>query len=313
MDREEKDRLENAAKEIRKYTLDTIGFLGVGHIGGSLSIADALAVLYFKELRVDPANPRMPERDRFVLSKGHAGPALYSALALRGFFPTSMLHTLNRGGTNLPSHCDRNKTPGVDMTTGSLGQGLSAACGIAYANKLDGRDSFTYVIVGDGESDEGQVWEAAMFAAHHGMDHLIAFTDFNKLQIDGPVASILSLDGKGNGPAGAESSAKAQDDLVAKWRAFGWFCERVNGHDVEAIDNAIIAAKKRALARDATANPIPNPIPNPTPRPTMIILDTVKGKGAAFCEGQVGSHNMTFDYEVAKQAIAELDANSPID
>jgi transketolase len=314
MDREEKDRLERAAKEIRKQTLDAIGFLGVGHIGGSLSIADVLAVLYFKELNVNPSDPRMPDRDRFVLSKGHAGPALYSALALRGFFPLSMLHTLNKGGTNLPSHCDRNKTPGVDMTTGSLGQGLSAACGIAYANRLDNRDCFTYVIVGDGESDEGQIWEAAMFAAHHGMDHLISFTDCNKLQIDGPVASILSIDGSVN--ADGESPDDVQEDLVAKWRAFGWHCERVDGHDVEAIDKAITAAKNRAEQHHRNTNQCTDEHAagrktaeaRAKARPTMIILDTIKGKGASFCEGQVGSHNMTFDYEVAKHAIVELDA-----
>lgn len=285
MDQKEIGRLEAAAKEIRKKTIDTIGFLGVGHIGGALSIVEALAVLYYKEMNVDPKNPRMPGRDRLVLSKGHAGPALYSALALKGFFPLEELHTLNKGGTNLPSHCDRNKTPGIDMTTGSLGQGISAACGIALANKIDKRESFTFAIVGDGESDEGQVWEAAMFAGHNRLDRLVAFTDNNRMQIDGTTAEVLAIDG-------AEGA-----DLVSKWRAFGWNAERVDGHDVAAIDAAIAAAKDRAAKAAAGGKP---------GKPTMIVLDTVKGKGAAFCEGQVGSHNMNFDYETAKKAIAEL-------
>ena len=217
----------------------------------------------------------MEDRDRLVLSKGHAGPALYSALALKGFFPLEWLHTLNKGGTRLPSHCDRNRTPGIDMTTGSLGQGISAACGIALANRIDKRDVYTYAIIGDGESDEGEVWEAAMFAGHYGLSHLIAFTDNNKMQIDGTTAEVMSVDGK----AGADGSRDPRR-LDAKWTAFGWAAERVAGHDVGAICDAIEAAKARAEKGDE--------------RPTMIVLDTVKGKGAAFCEGQVGSHNMLF-------------------
>ena len=196
------------------------------------------------------------------------------------------LHTLNAGGTNLPSHCDRNRTPGIDMTTGSLGQGLSAACGIALANRIDGRKVFTFAVIGDGESDEGQVWEAAMFAKHSKLDRLIAFTDYNKMQIDGTTESVLDL--------GA---------LEEKWAAFGWATSRVDGHDVEAIDRAIDEAKRRAEAAElgeagtgATAGGAP----------TMIILDTIKGKGAAFCEGMVTNHNMSFTYETAKKAIAEL-------
>jgi len=280
MDSMELSRLEEAAKEIRKKTIDMIGFLGVGHIGGALSIADLLAVLYFREMKVDPARPRWPGRDRLVLSKGHAGPALYSALAMKGFFPEEWLHTLNKGGTNLPSHCDRNKTPGIDMTTGSLGQGISAACGIALANRMDGRDVFTYAIIGDGESNEGQVWEAAMFAAHSRLDRLIAFTDCNKMQIDGVTSEIMNL-----------------ESFEAKWAAFGWEVERIDGHDLKAIASAIDHAKERASASAAGTSA----------RPTMIILDTIKGKGAEFCEGQVGSHNMNFDYETAKKAIAALD------
>jgi transketolase len=292
----ELSRLEEAAKEIRKKTIDMIGFLGVGHIGGALSIADLLAVLYFREMKVDPAQPRWPERDRLVLSKGHAGPALYSALAMKGFFPEEWLHTLNKGGTNLPSHCDRNKTPGIDMTTGSLGQGISAACGIALANRMDGRDVFTYAIIGDGESNEGQVWEAAMFAAYNRLDRLIAFTDCNKMQIDGVTSEIMNL-----------------ESFEAKWAAFGWEVERIDGHDLEAIASVIENARARvrpragAKERNSASASAEHSTERPPTRPTMIILDTIKGKGAEFCEGQVGSHNMNFDYETAKKAIAALD------
>jgi transketolase len=266
----ERAELEARAKEIRILTIDAIGYLGVGHIGGALSVIEVLTVLYFRHLRHDPARPRWPERDRLVLSKGHAGPALYSTLALRGFFPTEWLHTLNQGGTRLPSHCDRNRTPGIDMTTGSLGQGLSAACGIALANRLDGIDCHVYAIIGDGESDEGQVWEAAMFAAKYRLTRLIAFTDKNKLQIDGPTDEVMDL-----------------GRLDDKWAAFGWNTARVDGHDVAAIDGAISDAKTRG-------------------GPAMIILDTIKGKGAAFCEGAANNHNLAFDYETAKAAIAQL-------
>ncbi len=286
MDATEKKQLEDLAREIRKKTIDAIGFLGVGHIGGALSIVEVLTVLYFREMNIDPANPRMPNRDRLVLSKGHAGPALYSTLALKGFFPESWLHTLNKGGTNLPSHCDRNKTPGIDMTTGSLGQGLSAASGIALANRLDGRKAFTFAIIGDGESDEGQIWEAAMFAAHQGLARLIAFTDCNKLQIDGKTADIMDI-----------------EPLETKWSAFGWNVERVDGHAVEAIDTAIRRAKEQAEGGGAASY---------RRKPTMIILDTIKGKGAAFCEGQASNHNMSFDYKTAKEAIAELDRRTTV-
>lgn len=273
----EKVELASRAREIRSRTIDMIGYLGVGHIGGALSVADLLALLYFRRMAVNPADPRWAKRDRLILSKGHAGPALYAALSIKGFFSEDWLHTLNVGGTRLPSHCDRNRTPGIDMTTGSLGQGLSAACGIALANRLNGVDSSVFVILGDGESDEGQVWEAAMFAAHNRLANIVAFTDYNKLQIDGATADILDL-------------GKVED----KWASFGWAASRVNGHDLEAMDAEIAAALERRAAGDG--------------RPTMIVLDTVKGKGASFCEGQLGSHNMTFDYETAKAAIGALDA-----
>ena len=264
-------QLASFAKEIRGQTLFTIGNLGVGHIGGALSIVDLLALLYGKVMRIDPTNPLWEGRDLLVLSKGHAGPALYATLALKGFFPVEELRTLNQGGTNLPSHCDRTKTKGIDMTTGSLGQGLSASCGLAYAMRLDKKESFVYAIIGDGESQEGQNWEAAMFASHHHIDHLIAFTDYNKMQIDGTTDEVLGL---GN--------------IEEKWNSFGWFTQRVDGHDLSAMDMAIEKAKGQKG------------------KPSMIILDTIKGKGAAFCEGKVANHNMAFDLNTANEAIQAL-------
>lgn len=264
--------LNSFAKEIRKKTLYTIGHLGVGHIGGALSIVDVLALLYGKEMKYKTDDPKWEGRDMLVLSKGHAGPALYSTLALKGFFPIEWLDTLNQGGTKLPSHCDRTKTPGIDMTTGSLGQGLSAAAGMAYARKLDGNGCYVYAIIGDGETQEGQNWEAAMFAAQYKLDHLIAFTDYNKMQIDDTIDKIVDI-----------------DPLEDKWTSFGWFTQRVNGHDINAIYDAVENAKSRRG------------------KPCMVILDTVKGKGASFCEGKISNHNMNFDMTVANEAIAELD------
>jgi len=273
MNASERAESESFAKEIRKLAIETIGELGIGHIGGAMSIVEVLAVLYGKHLKADPKNPRAANRDRLVLSKGHAGPALYAVLAAKDFFPKSWLSTLNKGGTNLPSHCDRNKTPGIDMTTGSLGQGLSAACGIATALRIDGNPATVFAIIGDGESDEGQNWEAAMFAAHRKLSNLIAFTDFNNAQIDGTTEEIVSL-----------------GSLSTKWAAFGWNAVDVDGHDVAALDAAITAAK-------ATKD-----------KPTMIVMRTIKGKGCSFCEGQVSSHNMPVTREMAAEAIAALGA-----
>ncbi|TAH56501.1 MAG: transketolase [Sphaerochaeta sp.] len=264
-------RLTEFAKEIRKKTLYTIGNLGVGHIGGALSIAEVLALLYGKVMRIDPNNPQWEDRDFFILSKGHAGPALYATLALKGYFPLSELDTLNRGGTNLPSHCDHLRTKGIDVTTGSLGQGLSVGCGVAYSLLHDGKQQYVYVVIGDGESQEGQIWEAAMFAAHYKLRNMIVFTDYNKLQLDGKIDDVMSL-----------------GDLAEKWRSFGWDTRQVDGHDLNAIHEAVINAQ------------------NQQTRPAMIILDTIKGKGAAFCEGLESNHNMSFSMETAKQAIAEL-------
>ena len=266
--------LEEKAKEIRKKTIESIGFLGVGHIGGALSVVEILTLLYARHMDVSPDAPKKKERDKLVMSKGHAGPALYSVLADRGFFPKEWLYTLNKGGTNLPSHCDMNRTPGIDMSTGSLGQGISAAIGLALANRLDRCDKNVFLIIGDGESNEGQIWEGAMAAAHYHLNRLIAFTDYNKMQIDGYVHDIMNV-----------------EDLGAKWNAFGWFVQRVNGHDFQDMDMAIERAKKEST------------------RPSMIILDTIKGKGAFFAERRLDNHNMVVDYETAKEACKQLDSN----
>ena len=259
------------AAEIRISTLETLGAFGSGHIGGAMSICDTLAVLYGGELRHDPENPGWLQRDRLVLSKGHAGPALYSALALRGFFPHEWLQTLNEGGTNLPSHCDMTKTPGVDMTTGSLGQGMSTAIGIALGARLNAWDSYTYLILGDGECDEGQVWEGAIFAPHHKLSNLIAFVDNNKKQLDGTTDEVMNL-----------------GDLGAKFNAFGWFTQTVNGHDVDAVKAAIQAAKLE------------------TARPSAIILDTIKGYGCTFSENAASNHSMPCSKEDVEAAIAVI-------
>lgn len=264
--------LRQTATQIRKLTLQCIGELGVGHIGGSLSLCELLSVLYFKAMRVDPKNPNWEDRDRFVLSKGHGGPAVYATLALKGFIPLSELSTLNRPNTNLPSHCDRLRTPGVDMSTGSLGQGFSCAVGMAVAGKLDQRDLYIYTVLGDGESQEGQVWEAAMLAGSRQLDNLIAFTDYNKMQLDGCIEEINGL-----------------YPLDQKWQAFNWHVQTVDGHDVAAIWKAIDNAKKIKG------------------RPSMIILDTVKGKGGYFCENLVASHNMAVTEEMWKKAVELLE------
>lgn len=232
------------AAEIRKGVFEAIGSYGVGHVGGSMSIADALAVLYSGVAQVDPTNPQWPDRDRIVLSKGHAGPALYAALALRGFFPREWLVTMNQGNSRLPSHADRNLTPGVDFSTGPLAQGFSMAAGTALAAHRMGRDFTTYAIIGDGECDEGQVWEAALFAAHHKLANLVAFLDFNKQQNDGFTTDVCD-----------------KGDLGAKFREFGWFVQMIDGHDVAAIYAAITAAKGQVS------------------QPSMIVLDTIKGHG----------------------------------
>lgn len=264
--------LEEKAMEIRQLTIESIGKLGIGHIGGSLSICDLLALLYFDVMKVDPKNPNDGDRDRFILSKGHGGPAVYSALALKGYFDKSLLDTLNRPNTTLPSHCDKNLTIGIDMTTGSLGQGFSCAVGVAVGARMMKKDFWTYVCIGDGESQEGQIWEAAMLAGSQKLDKLIAFTDYNKLQIDGSIEQINGL-----------------YPLHDKWKSFGWHVQVVDGHDIKALKNAITLAQ------------------NISGRPSMIIMDTIKGKGARFAENKISSHNMPVTEEMWKEAVQEIE------
>lgn len=273
MDKNEEKFFIDKSRHIRRLIADEIGTLGVGHIGGCLSVVEALVLLYYKHMKIEPENPSLQGRDRFVLSKGHAGPALYSVLADKGYFDVSELKTLNKPGTNLPSHCDMLKTPGIDMTTGSLGQGFSCAVGMAKASKIKKDNAHIYSIIGDGESQEGQIWEAAMLAAHLKLDNLIAFTDYNKLQIDGTVEEVNSL-----------------VKLDEKWRAFGWnVIIVIDGHDVSEIDSAITKSKEIKG------------------KPSMIILNTKKGKGISFVEQKgAANHNMPFDKKDIADALKEL-------
>lgn len=273
MDPAKVKKLEETCKRIRYLIVDTIGTTGSGHVGGSLSAVEAVVTLYYHHMHIDPTRPDLPGRDRFVLSKGHAGPVLYAVLADKGYFDLSWLHTMNKIGTRLPSHVDRTKTPGVDMTAGSLGQGLSAAVGMALGSRLAGDGAYIYCMVGDGEIQEGQIWEAAMFAKHEKLDHLICFLDYNKQQIDGFVEEMTGV-----GP------------IPEKWRAFGWNVIECPGHDIAAIDAAIEQAK---------AN---------TGSPSMIILDTVKGKGYARAENSpLSCHSMSFTKEEHADALRELE------
>lgn len=265
--------LKEMCAEVRKDILRTIGGAQTGHIGGSLSIVEVLVYLYFKEMNIDPKAPQKPDRDRLVLSKGHAGPALYSVLAEKEYFDKEWLDTLNQPGTRLPSHVDMLKTPGVDMTAGSLGQGFSCAVGIAKAAKACGSPARIFAIIGDGESQEGSIWEAAMFAGHQKLDNLIAFTDYNNAQISGTVEEMLGL-----------------EPLEDKWRAFRFAARTVHdGNSLEEIGKAVEWAK----AQD---------------KPVMIILKTVKGKGVAFAErAGVGSHSMTLSREEINNALREME------
>lgn len=253
-DRAEFDRM---AAEWRYVITDMICRAGSGHLGGALSLVEIVMTLYYRIMRTDPANPRWNDRDRLVLSKGHAAPVLYLALAYQGFIPMAWLKTLNADGTRLPSHADARCVPGIDMTTGSLGQGLSCACGAAYAARLEGKKHRVFCIIGDGESNEGQNWEAAMFAGHHKLDNLVAITDYNKLQIDDFTDTLLSL-----------------EPLCDKWRAFGWEVFEMNGHDWDSIHdtlNAAIAVRGK---------------------PAMIIAHTIKAKGSCLVENKPESHNI---------------------
>ena len=262
------------AREIRKHVVRMVGAASSGHPGGSLSAADIVTVLYFNEMNIRPDDPKWPDRDRFVLSKGHAAPVLYAALAEAGYFPVEELITLRRIDSRLQGHPSMLSTPGVEMSTGSLGQGLSAACGMAIAAKLDGAAWRVYALLGDGELEEGQIWEAAMTAAHRRLDNLTVFVDWNGLQIDGPVAEIKSVERIGD-----------------RFAAFGWHVVEIDGHDIPAIIAALAEAKRTKG------------------RPTVVVARTVKGKGVSFMENQVGWHGTAPKADQVQAALAELDAS----
>lgn len=272
MEINQKKNLEKFAAEIRLETMKELAHLGFGHIGGAFSIIDTIAVLYGQEMKYDPKNPKWEDRDWLVCSKGHAGPSVYATLALKGFFEKELLLTLNQGGTNLPSHCDRNKTTGVDITTGSLGQGISNAIGVALGNRMNKKDNSVFLIMGDGEINEGQIWEGVMFANQFKLDNLIAFVDYNHQQLDGYTKDIMEL-----------------GDIALKFTSFGWHAQTIDGHDVEAISDAIANAK----AKDS--------------KPSVIVLETKKGKGCFFAEDIVANHHMGFTTEQSEKAIAMME------
>lgn len=260
------------ATKIRKHAIEGVYSAASGHPGGSLSISDLLALLYFEVMNVDPKNPKDENRDRFVLSKGHCAPALYGALAERGFFPTEDIKTLRQIDSYLQGHPDMKGVPGVDMSTGSLGQGISAANGMALAGKMDKKNYHVYTVLGDGELEEGQVWEAAMFASHYKLDNLTAFVDFNGLQIDGKITDVMS-------PC----------PIDEKFKAFGWDVRVVDGHNLDAL---------RQNIKEAAAT---------VGKPSVIIMKTTKGKGVSFMENVASWHGSAPNEEQYKQAMAELD------
>lgn len=273
MDAKLKKDLQKTACRIRMGVIEGTFHAKSGHPGGSLSIAEDLAVLYWKEMNIDPQNPSWEDRDRLVLSKGHCAPALYAALAERGYFPADELKKLRHTGAMLQGHPDMKHIPGVDMSTGSLGQGVSAACGMALAAKISGKDYRTYTILGDGEIEEGQVWEAAMFASHYQLDNLCAIVDNNGLQIDGPVAEVMS-----------------PYPIPEKFAAFGWHVITADAHDLEQLEAAF--AEARTVKE----------------KPTVIVQKSVKGKGVSFMENQVGWHGTAPNAEQYETAMAELKA-----
>lgn len=268
---EEEKFLIEKCKKIRRLLVEEINSVGKGHYGGSLSIVEVLTLLYNKEMNIDSSNPKKEGRDRLVLSKGHAGPALYAVLADKGYIKEKELLTLNKENTLLPSHCDMNRTNGVDMTTGSLGQGISCAVGMAKASKIKKDNAYIYCIVGDGECNEGQVWEAALSAAHFGLDNLITFVDYNKFQLDGKIEDIMNM--------------HPMDD---KWKSFGWHVILVDGHNLKDIHMAIEEGKSQE-------------------KPVAIILNTKKGKGVLAVE-KAGHkcHSMGLTEEEYKNSIEEL-------
>lgn len=261
------------AANVRKMALEAVYSAGAGHPGGSLSAADILTYLYMEEMNVNPDEPKAADRDRFVLSKGHCSPALYGVLAERGFIPKEDIKTFRHADSYLQGHPDMKGVPGVDMSTGSLGQGISAACGMAKAAKLNGKDYRVYTMLGDGECEEGQVWEAAMFAAHYKLNNLIAFLDFNGLQIDGDITKVMN-----------------PTPFDKKFEAFGWNVIRINAHDFNLIEAAVKEAKS---VED---------------KPTLILADSIKGKGVSFMENKAEWHGAAPNKEQYEQAISELDA-----
>jgi transketolase len=273
LDENELSSLKVKCNTIRKHIIESCGTAGSGHPGGSLSCVELLAVLYFKIMKVDPENPGWEDRDRFILSKGHACPALYGTLAERGFFPVADLKTLRKLGSKLQGHPDSNRTPGVDASAGSLGQGLSIANGMAMAGRFNHKDYYVYVLLGDGEIEEGQVWEAAMSAPHYKLDHLIAFLDYNHYQIDGNIKDVM-----------------CPEPVADKFKAFGWDVAEVPGHNIEQISAIIEKAKAKLNGK-----------------PTMIVMHTTKGKGVSFMENRFEWHGKTLNAEQVKTAMAELE------
>ena len=269
----EKKQLQTVACKVRQGIVESTYCAKCGHPGGSLSAADMFTYLYFKELNVDPRNPKWEDRDRFVLSKGHTAPGLYAALAHRGFFPVEDLKQLRKLGHYLQGHPNMNSVPGVDMSTGSLGQGISAACGMALAAKTQGKTNRVYTLLGDGEIQEGQVWEACMFAAHYHLDNLVVIVDNNGLQIDGEVAKVMS-----------------PYPIVDKLEAFGFHVKSIDGHDFDQIEAALSEAK------------------TVKGQPSAIVMKTVKGKDVSFMENQAGWHGVAPNKEQYEQAMAELNA-----
>lgn len=263
--------LKEQAKQIRRDIVNMVGTAKSGHPGGSLSATEIVTYLYFEEMNVDPRNPKWAERDRFVLSKGHAAPVLYATLAHRGFFPVEELGTLRKLGSHLQGHPDMKKVPGVDMSTGSLGTGISAAVGMALACQLDKKENYVYAVLGDGEIQEGQVWEAAMAAAHYKLDHLIVFVDNNGLQIDGNIDDVMS-----------------PNPIDAKFAAFGWHVQVIDGHDFQQIADAVANAKAEKG------------------KPSVIVAKTVKGKGVSYMENQAGWHGSAPNAEQVAQAMEDL-------
>ncbi|MBI3317474.1 MAG: transketolase [Candidatus Omnitrophica bacterium] len=265
------DELKAIAKQVRRDIIETTAAAASGHPGGSLSATDILTVLYFSVMRHDPKNSKWPDRDRLILSKGHASPLLYSVLARSGYFDPKLLPTFRRIGSILQGHPDRRKVPGVEASTGSLGQGLSIGIGHALARRLDQKDYYTYVVMSDGETNEGQVWEAAAMAAHHKVDYLIALLDYNKFQLDDATKTICNM-----------------EPVADKWRAFNWHVQEIDGHDLNQILKALETAKKVKG------------------QPTIIIAHTIKGKGVSFMENNNHFHGVAPTPEEAQKALKEL-------